>query len=114
MKQTILFLLAFTALSCSSNDNNPQQTPIEQKIEIISKKYENTVEHGKYKNYLSAVVINITSNAVKGHVRFEVKDYGFFNSDTETFTGEKHFYASFESETGLKESYLLNAQFIKE
>lgn len=114
MKQTILFLLAFTALSCSSNDNDPQQTPIEQKIEIISKKYENTVEHGKYKNYLSAVVINTTSTNVKGHVRFEVKDYGFFNSDTEIFTGEKTFYASFESEIGLNENYLLNAEFVKE
>ena len=62
-------------------------------------------------NIFHATVINTTNQPVTGHVRFEIKEYGYVYSDVEEvehYTNyEKTFGASFETEKIIDESYLI-------
>lgn len=115
MKSKVAIIMVFLALSCSDDneDKNLIQEPVSNKIEIVSRNIESTLEHGKHKNYLSAKVINTTSASVKGLVRFQVKGYRNLDSDTQAVSNEKDsftiFYASFESSQNISETDLLNA-----
>lgn len=115
MKKLIpIIALLFIIISCSSDDNY-------YNVQIIEKGSYNTTsknENGKYYNDFYAIVDNKSSTPIKGHVRFEIKDYGYINSTTETINNEgayQHtFGAELETDEIIDESYLLNAVFVRE
>lgn len=116
MKKIIPLLILPILFACGSDDNNETG-----KIEIIKTSSYNTTsknENGKYYNDFSATVVNTTNAPIKGHVRFEIKDYGYINSASETVTNEKGFQntygAELETDKIIDESYLIKAEFVRE
>lgn len=116
MKKIIPLLMIMFVAACSSDDNNDSG-----KIEIIKTTSYHTTsknENGKYYNDFSATVVNSTNAPIKGHVRFEIKDYGYINSASEDVTNEKGFQntygAELETDKIIDESYLIKAEFVRE
>lgn len=117
MKKIIPLLILPFLFACSSDDDTQKG-----EISIISKgsTFHGTSknENGKYQNVFYATVVNTTSAPIKGHVRFEIKDYGYINSTSETVTNEKGFQntygAELETDKIIDESYLLKAEFVRE
>lgn len=116
MKKYICLVFLPILFGCSGDDNS---TSGEVKIIKMGAGTLSDVknQNGKYDNVFGATVVNTTNAPVKGHVRFEIKDYGYITSDTETVTNESGFQntfsASVETNAIIDESYLLGAEFVK-
>lgn len=116
MKKLIpIITLLFAFASCSSDDDY-YNVEITEKGSIYHRNSKN--DNDKYDNRFYATVVNKSSTPIKGHVRFEIKDYGYINSTTETVTNQPNtqhtFGASLETDEIINESYLIKAVFVRE
>lgn len=116
MKKILPLIFAAILFSC---DNEPEHEGSIRITETSAGYKENpSGSQYKYLNSFAASVINTTHAPVKGHVRFEIKEYGYINSSTETVTNEKGFqktfFATLETDKIIDESYLLKAEFVRE
>lgn len=113
MKKYITFLILPLLLSCSDDDSNKGDVRIDRMGAGFIGQTKN--ENGKYPNVFHATVINTTNKYVTGHVRFEIKEYGYIYSDVqevENLSGyEKTFNASLETDKIIDKSYLIRAEF---
>ncbi len=113
MKKYIILLLLPLLFSCSDDDSSG-----EIRIKESGSLYHRKGDNGKYENSFFATVTNTTEAPVMGYVRFEIKEYGMFNSDTLEVTNkqgfQKTFFLSLETEKPIDKSYLLNAEFVRE
>lgn len=115
MKKILPLIFAAILFSC---DNEPEH---EGSVRIVSTGHgykDKGPDNDYYLNSFTASVVNTTHAPVKGHVRFEIKEYGYINSSTETVTNEKGFqktfFATLETDKIIDESYLLKAEFVRE
>lgn len=113
MKKIGFIAFIFLLIGCSEDNTSHEGT-----INIISTGFNYANNNGVYSSYFSATVVNTTHAPVKGHVRFEIKEYGYINSSTETVTNEKGhqktFFATLETDKIIDESYLVKAEFVRE
>lgn len=114
----IISVLFVVLIYGCSDDNTSHEGSI--RITETSAGYKENPSGSQYKylNSFAASVVNTTHAPVKGHVRFEIKEYGYINSSTETVTNEKGFqktfFATLETDKIIDESYLLKAEFVRE
>lgn len=117
MKKLIPLLLLVIVAACSSDDNISDSNfkIIRQGLGFASTTPD---ENGMYKHIFNATVTNSATQDITGHVRFTIKEYGTFNSESGVVPAgnkmEKTFFLSLETEKIIDESYLLKAEFVRE
>lgn len=117
MKKYITLLLLPLLFACSDDDNvSDGNLTITEKGSIYNRTSLNN--NGMYDNRFYATVINYSTQDVTGYVKFTIKDYGTLNSETGIVPSakgyEKTFFISVETKEIIDESYLLNAEFVRE
>lgn len=118
MKKIIpILIIIFGLLSCNNDDN---YADITLKLERQALGFRGTTpnENGKYTNVFDATFSNPHPKDITGHVRFTIKEYGTFNSESGVVPSapntEKTFFLSLETDKIIDESYLIKAEFVRE
>ncbi|UUV21595.1 hypothetical protein [Paenimyroides aestuarii] len=119
MRNIIIVFISIFFLSCTQNDDNNARadngtTQVTQAtISYISQE---PTPQGKYLNYIQATVQNTKNTIVTGFVQFKIKEYGDINSSTLIIdkNSEVTFYALFETDKIINETYLLSSKFLED
>lgn len=108
MKKYITLLLLPLLASCSNDDNISNNTDfrIIEKGSVYHRVSVN--DNGKYDNRFYATVKNYSTEDMTGYVRFTIKEYGTFNSESGIVPSEKNmaetFFISLETEKIIDET----------